>query len=797
MKKTVSKIGMIIVLIGIFTLTFNNNSYCKEKAEIKEVEYSKEYKHWLELTDEQREKTIEPLKYDIKTINKTNNTKNIIKLLQKVKAEKTGKYDLREVIPENMVIRNQKNTSACWAFATIGSLESNLAIKNLKNSTDAKRYDYSEMHMNYASVREAFLNGKVNEKGTNRKVSEGGAPINALMYLTNGSGAIKEEDMPFEDTSENIDISRIQNKEVITTLNEMVLLSSADEENAQQLKNKIKEYIKEFGGIAANIHGNSIGGDCYNNETGAIYCNDEEKYPQDHAVLIIGWDDDYPATNFNEACRPKNNGAWIIKNSWGEKLVYTMNEMKKNIFEANKDKMQELGYTSENDITDEQVEQFATQMKIQKEADGTFSMKLGDNGFMYVSYEDVNINKILWGIKDAEDTKNYKNLYQNDELGTSSEVAFTTEAKRIYIANVFKRDKNIKEEINKISIVTFEQYNNCKVYVNPNGESRKREDVKEIKLKKGNSVSIDPGYSVLEFAEPIELKSDKFAVILEFDNDSKEGKSIPIENNSSEEYKNAVINANESFVGGFEVEESDLGTHKDPKLKGNVCLKAFSQDVTSGGSGTDDPNPPKGENGILSDFSNTNAEMTSGKINIDSEDVEKSYVEAIMHLKNIKRDDNDKAKYKYSYYLSNTKGDKDINEEYWEDIDGDLVKESDGTYSLIIRINTKDLKYNSKITAGDNLYLYVRETAELDNDVKTQINEFDMKFEDEPDIDIDKEKTDPDINSNKTIDTNNYNDPTIANKILPLTGIPVILSTIIVIIAIGTFTYIRYKNIDK
>lgn len=36
-----------------------------------------------------------------------------------------------------------------------------------------------------------------------------------------------------------------------------------------------------------------------------------------HAVCIIGWDDDYPASNFKNGFQPKNNGAFLAKNSHG------------------------------------------------------------------------------------------------------------------------------------------------------------------------------------------------------------------------------------------------------------------------------------------------------------------------------------------------------------------------------------------------------------------------------------------------------------------------------------------------
>ena len=36
-----------------------------------------------------------------------------------------------------------------------------------------------------------------------------------------------------------------------------------------------------------------------------------------HAVCIVGWDDNYSASNFKEGHQPPANGAWLVKNSWG------------------------------------------------------------------------------------------------------------------------------------------------------------------------------------------------------------------------------------------------------------------------------------------------------------------------------------------------------------------------------------------------------------------------------------------------------------------------------------------------
>ena len=47
-------------------------------------------------------------------------------------------------------------------------------------------------------------------------------------------------------------------------------------------------------------------------DTGVSYTN--------HAVMIVGWDDNYSVDNFTGTNKPTNSGAWLIRNSWGDSL---------------------------------------------------------------------------------------------------------------------------------------------------------------------------------------------------------------------------------------------------------------------------------------------------------------------------------------------------------------------------------------------------------------------------------------------------------------------------------------------
>ena len=66
------------------------------------------------------------------------------------------------------------------------------------------------------------------------------------------------------------------------------------------------------------------------------------------------------------------------------------------------------------------------------------NVSVGDNGIFYISYEDSYIYSDLLGIENAEDKKDYDNLYQYDNLG-GGEVGYIkgNDVKDIFLANVF------------------------------------------------------------------------------------------------------------------------------------------------------------------------------------------------------------------------------------------------------------------------------------------------------------------------------------------------------------------------
>ena len=74
---------------------------------------------------------------------------------------------------------------------------------------------------------------------------------------------------------------------------------------------QIKAELTAGHGVSVDIKVNE---NTFNRETWAHYY-DGYMGTMPHGVCIVGWDDDYPASNFNKT--PPGNGAWIVKNSWG------------------------------------------------------------------------------------------------------------------------------------------------------------------------------------------------------------------------------------------------------------------------------------------------------------------------------------------------------------------------------------------------------------------------------------------------------------------------------------------------
>ena len=840
MKKSIIKITSLFLIaftMFSFGLVFASTDL---ESKLAVDEYSEQYEQWLQLSDEEKANTIEPRKYDI-VMQKDNATylkelNNVFRVQQLLRANISANYNLKDVIPENVTIKNQMSTNSCWAFATIGMLESHLALRDKNASSPTVTYDFSEKHMNYATARSAFLNGETNTYGFTKNLSDGGNIYLATQYMANGLGVVNESDVPFVNSEENIDISEIQNKEVKATLYDTVEFPSTYTSERAEIMPQIKEHIVNYGGIYAGIHGANVLGDSYNNETGAIYCTNSIFEPMDHTVVIIGWDDNYSVENFNEDQRPTENGAWIIKNSWGDSISEKLSTIKQAMFEQQQSYCESMGWDTADKIPDDVIldtykaSYGEDKVSIQGE---DLVVEMGDKGYMYISYEDCNVYQNLIGIEKATNTKDYENVYQNDTLGASNNIIFSGQG-NLSLANVFKRDTANTEYLDKISIYTFQGYT-CKVFVNPNGSSKAKEDLQEVQLTSGETDTFEPGYHTIEFAESIELTGDSFVVVVQIITDDYT-KEFALESPIAESmWQDAVYNEGESFCASADEFENntwtDLATMEDEELRGNLCIKAYTTSEvpevpeepenpgtetpeepedpgeetpdTPEDPGTETPEEPQ-ETPVPSDFTNAQAGIIDSKLYFSSEDLSQATSENTIKISGIEIGDENNT-YTYYYYISGTQGDNHITD--W--IETEAVKESDGTYSITLNLKTEDLQNYTEITESDNLYVYIREVAEMNQQNVEQVVTLEVDNQVEPECYIDGVMVggiDDVLNYNSSNNSNNTNngnanqnrDNTLASGILPYAGgITFKIIVAVLLIAFGGFAYYRYKNIDR
>lgn len=727
-KKSLAKKIIIVNFISLAILLICTKAYANNIVDtIKQSEYTEEYINWTQLTAEEKEGLIEPRMYDVPKT--TVEYSNPLKFTRMLESTVISEYCLTNYIPENLVVRNQQDTNTCWAFAALGMLESNLGLKRYYAGIAPIQYDFSERHMEYATSK-TFLGNVINENGFNRELGSGGNDRIVIPYLTNGSGAINESEMLFENNQNQIDISEIQNKTITAYVQDAITFPAYDVkvDNIEEIKTQMKEHIKNYGGIMSSIHSATLMSDCYNEDTGAIYCSDSELCPINHSVLIIGWDDNYDKLNFNEEQRPKNNGAWIIKNSWG---------------------------------TD-----------------------VGKEGIMYISYEDVNVYIQQMGIVKASDKIDYDNLYQYNQLG-SSYVFEADETSTIYIANKFTKNTTKTEYITKVSLYASEP-STCKVYVNTNGSNIAITDLQQVELQTGSTETITAGYHTLEFLEPLEIKSNNFAVVVEMTGENKEKITFPLELSKTEPtsiYYGLKTETNKCFVSADLQDESswiDTGS----TFGADSTIKAFTVSEIQ----KDEEEQQSKENEI----ENSNFEEVAGNINkikayLYTDTTKPDYVVMDVILNNIRRS-NINDGFEYYYYLSSNQKEEKI--ESWVKI----TEQQNSDSELTFKIDTRNISNYQEVSNANELYLYIKEIAIKDGEKKEETTDA-IKLE----LNTQVEKYVDDKKAGEvTPNTQDEGDNTTASQPIPDAGNRMLIMLIVIttISIISVIFYKKYRNLD-
>jgi conserved repeat domain len=345
-----------------------------------------------------------------------------------IKTSFPSKYDLR-ALNKVTPVKDQGNEGNCWAFATYGALESYLK--------PGENCDFSENNLK---------NVLSNTAPEGFDFSEGGTTSMSTAYLARWSGTVNEKDDPYSDSS-------------TYSPNELKLPVSKHVQDVLFLPSRqgsldndgIKSAIKKYGAVDTGICTGGVNFyDYYSTATHSFYYA-ESSY-SDHAVDIVGWDDNYDKNNFSQV--PPGNGAFIVKNSWGTSF--------------------------------------------------------GDNGYFYVSYYDSNIGKTNC-VFTAENTNNYNSVYQYDPLGWTNTIGCNSPT--CWGANVFTAKSN--EILKAVSFYATDSDCNYDIYIYTNPTSGPINGTGSVLTQSGTSSTAGYHTVRLTTGVPLKA-GQKFSVVIKF-----------------------------------------------------------------------------------------------------------------------------------------------------------------------------------------------------------------------------------------------------------------------------------------
>jgi len=418
-------------------------------------------------------------------------------------------YDTRKDGKGLTSVKDQNPYGTCWAHATIGCLETWQLVAGKGT------FDYSE-------------NNLANLHGRDIPFSKGGNGDFASAYLLRWSGPVLEANDPYPNVGgspSNLEpVLHVQNVKWIPA-------RSSPTDNAV-----IKKAVMKYGAVYASYYHEPSASGGVDLGTKSAYWNPSEGayyrssyHTANHAVCIVGWDDNYSAGKFST--RPPADGAFLIKNSWG-----------------------------------------------------TGFGKSGYKGFCWISYYDAGLagkdgqdSETSYVFADTEAVDNYDDIYQYDPLGLVTTYGYYGGS--CYGAALFVAREDVSPAA--VGIYLPEPYAKYEISVYEGCAAGQPTSGTKIGSASGNAGEF-AGYQTI----PVDLsgtvaKGARFSAVVKVTTASTPQLAIeyPISNYSSK----ATANSGETFISDDGASWTDFTAER---AKASFCCKVYTKRAMASGTYT-------------------------------------------------------------------------------------------------------------------------------------------------------------------------------------------------------------------
>lgn len=228
---------------------------------------------------------------------------------------------IRQRYPKN---RNQNPYGTCWAFASTGLAEFDLINDSLASKDTV---DFSELQLAYFAYNfvtdplggtEGDVARYYNDNATYSYLDRGGNFEYSLRRLSQWIGVADESDVSYAQAGATISGSSIDDKYAYGY--DKAHLENAYEINIRQQPDQVKEMIEQNGAVGAMYYDRESAWGFYGADSYTYY--DTNRAGSGHAIMIVGWDDNFSKDNFKYGNKPAHDGAWLVRNSWGDYRDY-------------------------------------------------------------------------------------------------------------------------------------------------------------------------------------------------------------------------------------------------------------------------------------------------------------------------------------------------------------------------------------------------------------------------------------------------------------------------------------------